>query len=171
MERPYHPKAIANWFLGRAEKEGQRLDPMKVQKLTYLAHGWHLGLHGEPLINEEVQAWQYGPVINSLYHEFKSFGAGEITGRATSWDFSSQGEPALVEPVVDPSDVDTIALLERVWDVYGSCSAVELSAMTHQPGSPWSQTWQEMTPKLRGKGIPNSRIKEGFETLIRERNG
>ena len=47
---------------------------MKVQKLVYYAHGWHLGLADAPLIGELVEAWRWGPVIRSLYAALAEFG-------------------------------------------------------------------------------------------------
>ena len=79
----YEAKAIANYFLEKAKAEGNSLTPMQVQKLVYFAHGWYLGLFGEPLIKESVQAWSYGPVIPSLYQEFKRFGNQGIDELAT----------------------------------------------------------------------------------------
>jgi len=60
---------------------------MKLQKLVYYAHGWHLALNNEPLIDEQVECWQYGPVISSLFHEFKiQLAIGDTIG--LSWSLS-----------------------------------------------------------------------------------
>ncbi len=40
---------------------------MKLHKLLYYAAGWHLGFTGEPLFDEDIEAWQYGPVVPSIY--------------------------------------------------------------------------------------------------------
>jgi uncharacterized phage-associated protein len=54
---PFDSKAVANEFLKLAEQDGVKLSPMKLLKLVYFAHGWHLALKGEPLLNERVEAW------------------------------------------------------------------------------------------------------------------
>ena len=59
------PLAIANAFIERALREEYPITHMKVQKLVYIAHGWSLGIRGEDLINENIMAWKYGPVIAS----------------------------------------------------------------------------------------------------------
>jgi uncharacterized phage-associated protein len=64
--------SVARLFLEKAPTSGvQDLTPMKILKLTYLAHGWHLCYTDSPLILDQVQAWKYGPVVPSVYHYFK----------------------------------------------------------------------------------------------------
>ncbi|MDQ6665177.1 MAG: DUF4065 domain-containing protein, partial [Acidobacteriota bacterium] len=78
----YDALAVANYFLDCARKDGRELDPMGIQKLVFFAHGWHLALVGSPLIEQRVEAWEYGPVIPDIYHAFKEFGAGAIKSHA-----------------------------------------------------------------------------------------
>ena len=68
---PYRANAIANYILDKADKSGPSITPMQITKLVYLAHGWFLGFHKQPLIIEDVQAWRFGPVIPPVYHAFK----------------------------------------------------------------------------------------------------
>lgn len=133
----YSAKAIANYFIEIANREGKQLSPMKLQKLVYFAHGWYLALYDEPLLDEKVEAWRYGPVVPSLYHEFKSYGSGKIDHYATDIDLD---DFEIVTPKV-PNDRELKAFLEKVWEVYGGFSAVQLSNMTHEPNTPWASTW------------------------------
>ena len=68
---PFSAAAVANEFLHLAHRDDRPITPLKMQKLVYFAHGWHLAITGAPLISEPIQAWQYGPVISSLYQIFK----------------------------------------------------------------------------------------------------
>ncbi len=128
LPAPYEAKAVANFFLGKG-----RLTQMKLHKLVYFAHGWHLGLLGEPLLTERVQAWRYGPVVPSLWEEFKWFGAEPIDSFATR-----QVAGRARVPTVDPDDTNVRAILERVSKIYGPRTAVELSRLTHEADSPWT---------------------------------
>ena len=56
---PYNALVVANYFIDKAKAEGVSLTPMKLQKLIYMAHGWHLALYDKPLIDEQFQAWDY----------------------------------------------------------------------------------------------------------------
>lgn len=161
---PYDPKAIANWFIERAKSEGSSLDPMKLQKLVYFSHGWHLGLRGCALINEEVEAWTYGPVLPSLYHEFKQYGSGQVADLATDLEVVGN-KLVVVTPRVPEADSDTRALLARIWEVYGHLSGSKLSAMTHDPNAPWTKIRQKYGAK-RGAGIPDDDIRAYFAERV-----
>lgn len=158
----HNVKSIANYFLSLAEKKNQTLSPMKLQKLVYFAHGWHLALTGKPLIDEMVEAWSYGPVIPSLYQEFKHFGSGSITSQAKDYRFID-GKIQFETPEIPIND-PVIPLLDRIWDIYGKFTAIQLSNLTHEKGTPWDKTRNGETPN--NTDIPNNSIQEYFHTLI-----
>ena len=141
----YKPKTVAEWFLHRAAADDKTLTQMKLQKLVYMAHGWKLGLFGQPLINEFVEAWQWGPVIRDLYADYVQYGASPI-------DVAS-APPRL--------DEQSGKLLEKVWDTYGRYTAAQLSDLTHRKGTPWSLTYQPKNKLV----IPNALIKSHYEQL------
>lgn len=160
-------KAVANSFLDLAREHGEALSPMKLQKLVYFAHGWNLGLYGEPLINEQVEAWKFGPVIRSLYHQFKHFGHSAITAPASYVDPDTWEED---EISLDNEDTGTLprdrALIERVWDVYKQYTPNQLSSMTHEPGSPWDHVFQQFNGMLpRWTAIPEDVIRKYFADM------
>jgi uncharacterized phage-associated protein len=170
---PYSAKAVANYFLTLAETDGKKLSPMKVQKLVYLAHGWHLGLTGKPLLDEQVQAWSFGPVIRSLYDEFREFGPDDINRKAVEIDCVVGPDPLdvqfkIYQPAIDDNTTEdntfTRRLLDRVWKVYGNYSAVQLANMTHESDSPWdevSRRYGGSIPKYTT--IPQDSIREFFK--------
>jgi len=159
---PYNALAIANYLLDKAKSEGNPLTPMKLLKLIYFAHGWHLALYGgKPLINEQVQAWDYGPVVSSVYHEFKKFGSGRIEQLGTDMDLST-GE--IVTPRIALDDQQTIALLDKIWEIYGKYTGVQLSNLTHEANSPWTSVRNDPeNAGMRSVGIPNLLIQKDFE--------
>ncbi|MEM7627631.1 MAG: type II toxin-antitoxin system antitoxin SocA domain-containing protein [Planctomycetota bacterium] len=148
----YDPKAVANAFLDRADRDGVRMTPMKLLKLLYIAHGWHLATQNQPLINEPILAWQYGPVIRSVYNEFKSFGGSSITGRALAYE-SSSGWPSVA--ALNPSTA-TADVLERVWNAYGGYTGPQLMHLTHTPDTPWYDTWHVRGGKNRLNAVINN---------------
>lgn len=157
---------------------------MQLLKLVYIAHGWHLAALGKELFAEPVQAWKYGPVVPSLFHEFKAFGAGPINRLASAADgngwelLKSIDEPDLVvnRPFLPAGDTDALKLVDWVWKTYGSKHGWELSRMTHEPGTPCSNAVAEMK-KVSGDGwksdypIDNESIRKHYLELWNTRYG
>ena len=162
----YDARAVANHLLGLAEKTKKQLTPMQLVKLVYISHGWHLALLDRPLINEEVEAWRYGPVVPSVYHAFKEFGAGSVTKKAIRYNENKPFE-------LDPVNADTLELLDSVWDIYSDLTGVKLSAMTHQQKTPWFTVTKDYHGSSRipmGLDIPNETIKAHYKALLDEAN-
>ena len=163
----YNAKAVANYLLDLANVEGEAITPMKLQKLIYYAHGWHLAVTGQPLITDKVEAWEYGPVVPSVYQDFKRFGNEPITSPAQDfrWD---NGQVAVSTPEIPVGDAHeaTREILRRVWDVYKGRTALELSRMTHAPDSPWSQVAAPFGGKAQtGVTISNRLIRSYFAEM------
>ena len=120
---PYSPAAIANVFLDLAEQEGKSLSNMKIQKLVYFAHGWHLAVSQGPLSNELPMAWQYGPVFWSLYQDLKIWGGVAIQERIRTAE------------AVDNEAAQRI--IGSIWETCKNLSAFQLAQRSHMRGSPW----------------------------------
>lgn len=160
----YPAAAIANELLELARLDGKKLTPMQVQKLVYFAHGWNLALTGEPLIDERIEAWEYGPVVKSLYKDFREFGSGFITKLAKAPDLDG-AEYSWTTPCIDDGPDDelnefTKALVQKIWEVYGGYSAFRLSEMTHAETSPW--TAARRNPH---QFIPDDSIRDYFKQM------
>lgn len=167
---PYSAIAVANYFLDLAKSAGQEITPMKMQKLVYFAHGWHLAIFGTPLIQEEVMAWRYGPVISPLYHGFKKYGKSAITDHAVDivFDKDENGDIDImsgrfITPRPENMGPEVKDLLKAVLESYGKLSAIQLSELTHAPDSPWSRVWGGVSS--RNTPIPNEEIKKYFSRL------
>ncbi|MDY7095195.1 MAG: DUF4065 domain-containing protein [Acidobacteriota bacterium] len=158
----YPSLAIANYFIDRGASEKDFMDPLRIQKLVYIAHGWYLAVYGEPLLKEKVQAWKYGPVIPSLYRNFKVYGNGPILDPALDLESFD-----VTIPQVPEDDTKARAVLDRVWELYRPYSGVRLSNLTHQPDTPWHAIWSQRSD---GKAkIPNDLIQNHFIQIAHER--
>src|SRR3546814_15090645 len=108
----YEPSHVANYMLERAESEGRHLTPMKLLKLVYIAYGWSLALLRKKLFDEQFRAWDHGPVVRSLYHEFKHFGGSAIRGRAVTLDLDT---PTDCGPTTPAANGETYIRMDTVW--------------------------------------------------------
>ena len=153
-----HPIAIANYFIKKSFEDGTELTPMKLLKLVYIAHGWHLGLTEEPLVGERVEAWKYGPVIPSVYNEYKSYGNRSISKLA--YRFNEGGQ--FMSPLPDEA---TTPFLDEIWEVYKIYNGLQLSTLTHQTGTPWDTVWNRQGGRnIKGAEITNDLIAAHYKT-------
>ena len=167
---PHLSVAIANSFIDLAKAEGQPVDPMKVQKLVYFGHGWHLGYGMGALCAESAQAWRWGPVFQDLYHAVKRWGSGPIMKPIKVFDVAEGHKITWDEPRVPLTEDFAQSLNKRIWEVYGHMSGLSLSQLTHDPAGPWSKTWNQ-NPGALNLEIPNSLIMEYFQQKVHANAG
>ena len=160
MDSSLSPLAVANHFLKKGFEEGVSLSNLKLQKLVYIAHGYFLAINTKPLIDEAIEVWQYGPVIDSLYHKFKRYGNRPIT-RLGKELLIQNGQVKDILP--DVTDEDNKKLLDTVWDRYKDASALELSSMTHQENTPWWQAKKENRVQ-----VPQTYIRQYYTDKMEE---
>lgn len=163
----YTPQHVANYFLDKAEAENKSLSPLKLLKLVYIAYGWYKAIKDESLFKEKIEAWKHGPVIPSIYHEFKHFGYGPITSRAVTVDYSedSPSKMQFLTPHIPESDEDTNFILDKVWRSYSAFPAMALRDMTHKDNTPWSRVYRD---GVRGIPLNDDDIREHYVGRIRE---
>jgi len=123
-----------------------------MQKLVYYAQGIHLAMFDEELFSEEIKAWEHGPVVPELYHEFKTFSRGAI------------------EPNFESFDIDIFTqkqkeMLKEVYNTFGQFSAWMLRNMTHEE-RPWVETTKNGT--IIGSVINKKLLTEYFKTQIED---
>ncbi|MCY3628176.1 MAG: DUF4065 domain-containing protein [Gammaproteobacteria bacterium] len=152
----YPVRWVANCFLQHSFKRSELISPMKLQKLVYYLHGWHLASTGLPVIDSRFSVWRYGPVEPTLYSTFKRFGRSPITVYAKEPDNPREYW------VVSKKDSEFQSVFEYVVKNYFSLSAIELSARTHSKHSPW-----QIAKDTRNYYIDNELIKGYFINLAR----
>jgi uncharacterized phage-associated protein len=146
---------IANEFL----KKDSLLPHMKLQKLVYMCLGWSLAINQESITSSHVEAWDNGPVFPELYRMVRHralYSADGLLCNETGEPYESQ------------LSVNDKSLIDAVWKRYGHQSALELSDATHQPGTPWTETY---LGKGRSNRIDHNLIQAHFTQLGMEGRG
>lgn len=155
----YSPQAVANWFIGKAKKEGVPIDQLKLMKLVYIAQGASLA-EGRELVGEKLYAWKYGPVFYTLFDSFRGQGMEPITKFAEPRSAKAIFGGDMTPENIDASDVGAVKTLEDVWKYFGEMSGVKLSSWSHAPDGPWYRAKKEGLDI-----IPNEYVKDYFSSL------
>lgn len=157
---------IAKWFIWKNHIEQlenvsddddyevyEGITHLKVQKLLYYAQGISLALYNDSLFDENIFAWQHGPVVKEVYSFLCSNGRKDITFR-DEW----------LEEVEEIEKDDKLNnVLNLTYDNFGGYTAWQLREKSHIPGGPW-----EVTVKTNGMDriISNDLIKKYFKENI-----
>lgn len=113
---------VASYFLATLGNDPENdLTQLKLQKLCAYAQGYCLALTGKPLFNENIEAWKHGPVIPSLYRQFKAYGRKPVYGVAI-------GRAEARKPFAD----DQLLALDIVEHGHGGMSAMQLRQKSHR---------------------------------------
>jgi uncharacterized phage-associated protein len=151
--------SVANYLVGKSLDTGASLTPMKLIKLVFIAHGWHLALYDDPLIADAVEAWKYGPVVPEVYQVFRHFKGDQITKQQSLFSSGKYFVPNV-------QDEEARLLLDQIWTLYGKLSGLQLSALTHKKGSPWDTVWNEHGGSATlGAVIPNDIIRDYYRGI------
>lgn len=130
---------------------GWTLSNLEMQKIAYIAEMLHLGRRNSPLIYEDWQAWDYGPVQPELYHKAKVYGTSPVRDifHAPPLSPESSGYKAIVD----------------AYDLMKNMNPGRMVAVTHRPGGAWANSYRA---GRKGVTIPKSEIEREYGTLINE---
>lgn len=140
----YDVKEIAKKIIAKTDVEhGDTISNLKLQKMLYYMQGFHLAFFDTPLFDDDIFAWQYGPVVPSVYKEYKRYDAKAIS---------------LPEGDIIRLTDDEETVFDNVYAEYGQFSAVALMNMSHAE-IPWKTTEISQV-------INKEKIREYFKTQI-----
>ena len=152
---PHDAVIIANKLIQLAIEKEKLLTPIQIIKLVYICHGFMLGLYKRPLINQEIEAWQYGPVISTLYNKLRKYKGSHVTREIKIWP-----------PKKGKLDNQENDIIKQVFSKYAHLSGPVLSTLTHLSGTPWQIVRSQIGKNKKGI-IPNDLIQEYYSQLCR----
>ncbi|EGK8211449.1 DUF4065 domain-containing protein [Campylobacter coli] len=139
--------------------ENNSLSKLKLQKLLYYSQGYYSALYDKPLFNEEIRAWEHGPVVKEVYDYFKNLGDNAI---------SANKENTLSEQELANLSLEEKETISEVYELMGQYSAWKLREKTHNE-SPWLETYDEKYKTDEQKNIiSKEKIKKYFKNYIEE---
>lgn len=138
----YKVMDIARFVINYCNNKGYEISNLKLQKLLYFIQAEYLANYSRtPCFEEDIQAWNFGPVIPEVYHEFKMYGSGNIP-RVDSYsicDFENFefGRKEFDENIICEDDRKRI---ELALDGLSEYSAATLVNVTHNQ-KPWNDAY------------------------------
>lgn len=130
---------VAACIVNMAISNGKPVSNLQLQKILYFAQRDYIRTHdGNILFDDSFEAWQYGPVVPSVYRSYSIFGGSPIYKAAEYRDFNIfAGKKEPIE-IVDGAELASVAVTYREW---GSLPAWQLVESTHKPGGAWDSVY------------------------------
>jgi len=157
------PRALANFLLDIADREGVPLTNLALNKIAYFVHGHYIAKFDKPLIDAKIEAWQYGPVFREIYHQFKVFNKSPISSRAKAVDLCT-GDYHILTYCFEQNEYEFLVEAAMPFIHMRPSALVDLS---HAPGGPWHQAWFYDGDVNPGMQITDESIKSYFAPKIR----
>ena len=138
---PMSATVVCNNILKRAFSESVAVSPMKLQKILYFVSCEYVKATGNDLFSEDFGVWQYGPVLPTVYDEFKSFKSTPINKYATDAN-------GIAYAIDEDSAPNLKTAIVRIWNSFKFFDGVTLSKITHKDGSGWSNAFCQHRSKI-----------------------
>ena len=124
---------VANQILTMAQRDQHPITPAELTRTVYLAHAFMLACHHVPLIKDEVEAWQQGPVISKLHQNTKFYGNTPVTQH--------------IEVLSEKFAAEEHAIILSAWRIHCTLEEPELASITTGKGTPWHRKWHNTRDK------------------------
>lgn len=140
----YSAISVAKYIIARCNKLGKTISNLKLQKILYFVQAEFLVSQNTPCFREQIEAWDFGPVIPDVYHRYKVYGSASI--------------PCVGDENYCPFDKVDKSLADGIIDECAKYSASTLVEITHRQ-SPWKTAYNRYSSAV----ISNESIKSFFQ--------
>ncbi|WP_368395404.1 Panacea domain-containing protein [Streptococcus gallolyticus] len=159
---------VANYIIEYSNEKGYEINNLKLQKILYFVNARNIVENGSPLFEEEMEKWKYGPVVPSVYHEYKRFGAltisdNDLVREYIVFDTNSFANLSNLKIVkYEPNNVKNHQLIEETVDALAKFNPFELVDITHSH-TLWKKEEKRIKDGVKGIKYTTEEIKEYFE--------
>ncbi|MBR1487255.1 MAG: DUF4065 domain-containing protein [Synergistaceae bacterium] len=156
----YDALDVARHIVNYCNEKNYSISNLKLQKLLYFVQAYFLiaSPNKERCFRDEIQAWDFGPVVPNVYSEFKQFGGTNIPKISVYYD-SSLGS-FYADPIQFKDDKiakNDQELIDEVIEKFKLYTASDLVKLTH------AQTpWQDAYARGYSKEIKVEAIRDYF---------
>lgn len=122
----YDAITVSHYIIDYEESKGRTVSNLRLQKLLYFVQSIFLTIAGCPCFEEDLEAWDYGPVVPEVYRKYKIFGSTMIPP----------------EENIDSLDIkdDDRYLIDYALDMCAKYTTRQLVDISHKQ-SPWKNAY------------------------------
>lgn len=138
----YSALEVSRYVLDYCLNAGSPISNLQLQKILYFLQGEYYKLTSNPLFEDEICAWKFGPVVPDVYYEFCIYGGTPIVNH---YDTNI--------------DINDKTIINGVVEQYKEIPVWKLVEKTHETRAPWDQIFNTLGDR---SVIPKPVIKNFF---------
>lgn len=113
---------------------------LKLQKMVYLCYANYLCETKEPLFEDKILVYTYGPVIESVYKHYKTDTKEDNTKIFSLPDLEMPNKSRIL---FAENGLAKISSIDKTIEKYKNYTASQLVDLTHKNNSPWSKALKQ----------------------------
>jgi len=135
---------VCRYVINFSNKKDYGVSNLKLQKLLYFIQVYFLmnSKNHEPCFAEQIEAWDFGPVVPVAYHEYKQYGSTDIPPIDLYFEFD-ENDPwgsSVREYEEDCISTEDRKLINDVVSDLADYTATDLVNITHRQ-APWKDVY------------------------------
>lgn len=134
----YSALDIARYIVWKENENGRPVSNLRLQKLLYFIQAQFIRVFGDACFSNRIEAWDFGPVVPSVYHKYKRFGSSCIpveNGDNLEFDCSTHEE-----------------LIEATLNLCAHYNTSSLVSITHEQ-DPWKNAYKQFDSEITPEAI------------------
>lgn len=150
----YNAIDVASYIVNRSIDLNAPVSNLKLQKLLYYVQAAKLVKSGERMFKEDICAWKYGPVVESVYHRFKMYANAQINEKITNMSWILM-RGFTRDDTYDPCDVIMLEdqkIINEILRAHQGHDAMHLVRKTHEE-IPWRDAINNNKPYISSNVI------------------
>lgn len=138
----YRAMTLAKYVVDKCTDEGCPITNLQLQKILYFIQLNFIKILNIAAFNDDMEAWQHGPVIPEVYDEY-SYCAGTPIYETYN-GIENEIHVGIEKDIIDI--VTELARNKNPWD---------LVRTSHEPGTPWAKVYHGIKTKIPMEYIYN----------------
>lgn len=122
----YNAEQVAGYIVEKCIRDGQPISNLQLQKILYYVQKAFLKADSK-LFDDDFEAWQFGPVVPSVYYKYSAYGSMPIDFSDGTYHLNCE-DKIIIDPIIDSKRI------LNPWD---------LVRETHTKGGAWDCVYKD----------------------------
>lgn len=118
---------------------------LKLKKLVYMCYVDYLCKYNEKLFTDKILAYQYGPIVETVYNKYKNSGKKILKNNIDREDEMLIFRSRIL---ASRNGINKAFSIDKTLEKYSNLTSSELVSLTHRENSPWTKSKEIITDDM-----------------------